>query len=112
MFFFLIKLRPPRSTRTDTLFPYTSLFRSCIRIATTVAVAIIVVLTTDLSTHSQTRERVESLFDRWEIIQGCLQRLSNDEEMIPGSRSEEHTSELQSLMRSSYDAFCLKTKHQ
>src|SRR3546814_4769005 len=75
-FFFLMIRRPPRSTRTDTLFPYTTLFRS-------------------------------TALCRWPR---CV---------TPGSRvlyprvrvrSEEHTSELQSLMRISYAVFCLKKK--
>src|SRR3546814_5095009 len=82
--------RPPRSTRTDTLFPYTTLFRSPIfkppvderdgeefQIKT-----------------SRILHRVESLDPRPDRRQ----------------RSEEHTSELQSLMRSSYAVFCLKKK--
>src|SRR3546814_2618987 len=71
--------RPPRSTRTDTLFPYTTLFRSF--------------ATTD-------RSRITSAG-----AAGC--------EFATGRRrwrSEEHTSELQSLMRISYAVFCLKKK--
>src|SRR3546814_6091691 len=74
LFFFLMIRRPPRSTRTDTLFPYTTLFRSA---------------------------RPGGLFlylRPW---------LSGDGAM----RSEEHTSELQSLMRISYAVFCLKKKN-
>src|SRR3546814_18665384 len=74
IFFFLIIRRPPRSTRTDTLFPYTTLFRS----------------------HGK---RCPSRLDELLI---CL--------LEPGRRSEEHTSELQSLMRNSYAVFCLKKK--
>src|SRR3546814_10098365 len=66
--------RPPRSTRTDTLFPYTTLFRSPIR--------------------------------RGRGHYRCSQRISRSWAM----RSEEHTSELQSLMRISYAVFCLKKK--
>src|SRR3546814_3221016 len=75
--------RPPRSTRTDTLFPYTTLFRS---------------LLADLSPAVPDR-----LADRRPV--GGRGRLWRR----PG-RSEEHTSELQSLMRSSYAVFCLKKK--
>src|SRR3546814_4285692 len=70
--------RPPRSTRTDTLFPYTTLFRS-----------------DESSAGSAAREKV-------------LKRLQR--EKSKQSRSEEHTSELQSLMRISYAVFCLKKK--
>src|SRR3546814_18293582 len=77
--FFLMIRRPPRSTRTDTLFPYTTLFRSCEAIG------------------DQTHEPDQRSFGS-----------QNKEE-----RSEEHTSELQSLMRISYAVFCLKKKkHQ
>src|SRR3546814_3933296 len=68
--------RPPRSTRTDTLFPYTTLFRS--------------------ADQSRARRR------RWRPEWPWRSRRS--------SRSEEHTSELQSLMRTSYAVFCLKKK--
>src|SRR3546814_6637134 len=73
--------RPPRSTRTDTLFPYTTLFRS------TTAPSILLVSTqnTEARTHAKTPSG------------RC-------------GRSEEHTSELQSLMRISYAVFCLKKK--
>src|SRR3546814_3760223 len=68
--------RPPRSTRTDTLFPYTTLFRSGQQIAAQTGAATVV-----------RREQSAEHADR---------------------RSEEHTSELQSLMRTSYAVFCLK----
>src|SRR3546814_1361477 len=105
--------RPPRSTRTDTLFPYTTLFRSqhdrvgrrpigddlygrhlghadgllkeptgCGRVAT---------------------RREKHIDDLAELIDGPVQ-------VAPAARSEEHTSELQSLMRISYAVFCLKKK--
>src|SRR3546814_7174377 len=80
LFFFLMIRRPPRSTRTDTLFPYTTLFRS------------------------------SSCWPK-----GC--QPGPDRRPEPGRRhyaqsrrSEEHTSELQSLMRISYAVFCLKKK--
>src|SRR3546814_6441990 len=78
--------RPPRSTRTDTLFPYTTLFRS------------------------------------WPLVVFCLEidppcsmpqtrmMLRSRPKSSPPPRSEEHTSELQSLMRISYAVFCLKKK--
>src|SRR3546814_15323295 len=79
-FFFLMIRRPPRSTRTDTLFPYTTLFRS-----------------------------VEHRFDAL-ASQGTQQRNTGRQAQDTGGRSEEHTSELQSLMRISYAVFCLKKK--
>src|SRR3546814_4661105 len=90
--------RPPRSTRTDTLFPYTTLFRS-----TDIDDAAMPPLRHPQSRRAGEREgagqvRVEN---RAPILQRDLgQRL----------RSEEHTSELQSLMRISYAVFCLKKK--
>src|SRR3546814_2258783 len=91
-FVFLMIRRPPRSTRTDTLFPYTTLFRS---IADVVA---------DVQVRKQ-RQRLEhhaevALVGRQARHVGAVQR------------SEEHTSELQSLMRISYAVFCLKKKKQ
>src|SRR3546814_20565160 len=77
LFFFLMIRRPPRSTRTDTLFPYTTLFRS-----------------TDSDGSS-----VNASLDV---------RIIDDVPHV--ERSEEHTSELQSLMRISYAVFCLKKK--
>src|SRR3546814_5275566 len=103
--------RPPRSTRTDTLFPYTTLFRSGLR----------------------RRDGVEEVGRQHRLQQvgvavqavGELRRAAHDlrhqlqqvgvvveqrEELHAGRRSEEHTSELQSLMRISYAVFCLKKK--
>src|SRR3546814_3214079 len=83
--------RPPRSTRTDTLFPYTTLFRSertgrtACRSGRTIPPAV----------RCPERERPR-------VAQGAK----------PCRRSEEHTSELQSLMRISYAVFCLKKKKQ
>src|SRR3546814_3367488 len=90
LFFFLMIRRPPRSTRTDTLFPYTTLFRS-----------------THGSTALQRRgvprlERHRGEEPRRHRRAGLRQR---------DRRSEEHTSELQSLMRISYAVFCLKKKN-
>src|SRR3546814_3479925 len=81
-FFFLMIRRPPRSTRTDTLFPYTTLFRSA----------------------DGAREIA--------YICDLLRPVSIAGRASPPHRprSEEHTSELQSLMRISYAVFCLKKK--
>src|SRR3546814_3094237 len=81
--------RPPRSTRTDTLFPYTTLFRSLPRIV-------------PMLRHSP-QPRVQP------IRSPSMQTFAS---YPPLYRSEEHTSELQSLMRISYAVFCLKTKKQ
>src|SRR3546814_6607722 len=102
-FLFLMIRRPPRSTRTDTLFPYTTLFRS----------------------GSGGVGSAGGLFDG--LVDGAEHALSGGvahldaqavaeaQERRPGGavpqRSEEHTSELQSLMRISYAVFCLKKKN-
>src|SRR3546814_5841757 len=109
-FFFLMIRRPPRSTRTDTLFPYTTLFRS----------------------KDATRQRTLAWLPSrrassgWRSERGCKERRKRlnrprtsaiprprsgcASERQPRRRSEEHTSELQSLMRISYAVFCLKKK--
>src|SRR3546814_8244182 len=95
-FFFLMIRRPPRSTRTDTLFPYTTLFRS-----NRLAVGMIFLPRTDLGAQETCRTIVETeVISAGYTIYGWRQ--------VP--RSEEHTSELQSLMRISYAVFCLKKK--
>src|SRR3546814_1301878 len=89
--FFLMIRRPPRSTRTDTLFPYTTLFRSRVRAG---------------------QRRPYRNFSDWPQ-EVCLPRQPGNLARAPeGARSEEHTSELQSLMRISYAVFCLKKKTQ
>src|SRR3546814_16648364 len=96
VFLLLIIRRPPISTRTDTLFPYTTLFRSrpvpragCVRA---------VRLGPGRSHPQAARARP------------ARDRADEAEAVRPDVRSEEHTSELQSLMRISYAVFCLKKK--
>src|SRR3546814_1720144 len=94
LFFFLMIRRPPRSTRTDTLFPYTTLCRS----------------------RAVVRPRLEDRLDSRvgdavrtsEGRSATLQRHRIEFRRALFGRSEEHTSELQSLMRISYAVFCLK----
>src|SRR3546814_2435532 len=101
--------RPPRSTRTDTLFPYTTLFRSGLGVRCL------------CRAHPRGREEPAGAEGRL----GCRQRghgrghggggpaparHTHPAERGDRRRSEEHTSELQSLMRSSYAVFCLKKK--
>src|SRR3546814_2385834 len=78
--------RPPRSTRTDTLFPYTTLFRS----------------------GRARRQRLAQCVERGQAQVRSLAQLV----VALARRSEEHTSELQSLMRISYAVFCLKKKKE
>src|SRR3546814_1844065 len=96
--------RPPRSTRTDTLFPYTTLFRS----------------PADVQDHAE----VPGEDAGTAVVIGRLDRLLGEDmrsdaararflavaRRVERHRSEEHTSELQSLMRISYAVFCLKKK--
>src|SRR3546814_5535467 len=85
-FFFLMIRRPPRSTRTDTLFPYTTLFRS-------------------------ERDGQEiAIFEARRRTQRRGRQRMDSRRQFAHRRSEEHTSELQSLMRISYAVFCLKKK--
>src|SRR3546814_13897158 len=85
-FFFLMIRRPPRSTRTDTLFPYTTLFRSYCTDTAAVAGCV-------LGGGGSVNGMAFIHPPTWDF-----------------DRSEEHTSELQSLMRISYAVFCLKKK--
>src|SRR3546814_6070998 len=97
--------RPPRSTRTDTLFPYTTLYRS------------------DVigQRHTELREDTARLLHHPRAVLRVLEpgrRNAQQRPRVAGAqgahhdvvRSEEHTSELQSLMRISYAVFCLKKK--
>src|SRR3546814_4490664 len=79
--------RPPRSTRTDTLFPYTTLFRS----------------------HEGEAEGEQQFGHMAPFVDGA-QAEALDQGADQADRSEEHTSELQSLMRISYAVFCVKKK--
>src|SRR3546814_8651556 len=96
--------RPPRSTRTDTLFPYTTLFRSH-------------------SAGPEPRDQDPRNRARWRSAAARARAVASDGarpahasdvapvlRISPYGRSEEHTSELQSLMRISYAVFCLKKK--
>src|SRR3546814_4332095 len=91
-FFFLMIRRPPRSTRTDTLFPYTTLFRS-VREPRRLC----------RSRRGAARLPARATGATGELHRQAAGRLDH--------RSEEHTSELQSLMRISYAVFCLKKKN-
>src|SRR3546814_13148811 len=102
LFFFLMIRRPPRSTRTDTLFPYTTLFRS--------------VMVDEFGHPKAFEQNVEIEYyrngERYDFLKWGSKSLDNFKAVPPGTRSEEHTSELQSLMRISYAVFCLKKKKQ
>src|SRR3546814_4248416 len=95
--------RPPRSTRTDTLFPYTTLFRSLV-----------------LGERRRRRGRIGPPRGEGDgrpctqVVVGLTRQRRQRGQEIVGlrHRSEEHTSELQSLMRISYAVFCLKKKNK
>src|SRR3546814_4507283 len=113
--------RPPRSTRTDTLFPYTTLFRSHLVHEVTSPQAFeglraagrrvrrpdltLAVPDHNLATTPRVKDGVRLPVADPESAQQLESLRSN-------TRSEEHTSELQSLMRSSYAVFCLKKKNK
>src|SRR3546814_6821837 len=117
LLFFLMIRRPPRSTRTDTLFPYTTLFRSELTGHD---------IFSSLLALGHGRETIQGLAPallhagegirgevphlrhaRFHIQAGAARLIREDD---GGERSEEHTYELQSLMRISYAVFCLKKK--
>src|SRR3546814_5907670 len=117
-FFFLMIRRPPRSTRTDTLFPYTTLFRS--RDGEPVP--------SEVAPHLGVRQRENAIHDLVGAENPISHRnrafgdgveqyerrrlVTRDAHARALARSEEHTSELQSLMRISYAVSCLKKKTQ
>src|SRR3546814_8883963 len=99
-FFFLMIRRPPRSTRTDTLFPYTTLFRSG-------GVGRRHVVAEPGRRTDPTRMKMT---DQPHTPNPASDGSNAAEHWFLRLRSEEHTSELQSLMRISYAVFCLKKK--
>src|SRR3546814_6763759 len=107
--FFLMIRRPPRSTRTDTLFPYTTLFRSCSTIACWRSEAV----------RAPAFAGAQVLVSKAPLPLPQARMNWHAAPRTPDSppcqvfsiRSEEHTSELQSLMRISYAVFCLKKKN-
>src|SRR3546814_8277592 len=119
MFFFLIIRRPPRSTRTDTLFPYTTLFRSVRASRSLLRRQVLLQPAVDGVVPQDAVRRLEHPV----VLVGEIQELRLDALALQRGkradalrhrdavdRSEEHTSELQSLMRISYADFCMKKK--
>src|SRR3546814_4625907 len=109
-----MRRRPPRSTRTDTLFPYTTLFRS-FRYNVGALLRILLLAEIGQPSHSKTcalRRCGEARTAFNLVCYGLSGRLRGEDDLLqrPFLRSEEHTSELQSLMRISYAVFCLKKK--
>src|SRR3546814_3029083 len=109
--------RPPRSTRTDTLFPYTTLFRS---------ESDVWIQTAGIGLSSEKARRLRDAgvaglslsldhcdaaeHDRFRGLPGSFTAIERAARHAREARSEEHTSELQSIMRTSYAVFCLKKK--
>src|SRR3546814_9981863 len=95
--------RPPRSTRTDTLFPYTTLFRSLLwYFCNHDYILALLVLAREIHSNIVAIDSEQIHLETARVVDGggfCF------------LRSEEHTSELQSLMRISYAVFCLKKKN-
>src|SRR3546814_6752855 len=108
-FFFLMIRRPPRSTRTDTLFPYTTLFRSCTRRPSPRSTARIGQEHTRSRRACSRRRRTAPACSSSPASPPCTWGNCRPRRSTC-NRSEEHTSELQSLMRISYAVFCLKKK--
>src|SRR3546814_20691767 len=105
--FLVMRLRPPGSTRPDTLFPYTTLFRSVQwRMPAWVA----------RGGNGPPLQRVvgaaRGTKECCDLSFGFYLLMSESSFGLKGCRSEEHTSELQSLLRISYAVFCLKKKQQ
>src|SRR3546814_5278913 len=104
--------RPPRSTRTDTLFPYTTLFRSLERAEIRDFKSSFTI--NDDGTFSYVSDLALKLAatgtEMHHTDRNTLHRVKRYHPSAEG-RSEEHTSELQSLMRISYAVFCLKKKN-
>src|SRR3546814_3941493 len=107
--------RPPRSTRTDTLFPYTTLFRSGDAMPLTEINFDGIVGPShnyaglSLGNLASSRHGGQTSRPRAAALEGLAKMRAN---LSLGLRSEEHTSELQSLMRISYAVFCLKKKNK
>src|SRR3546814_6117002 len=106
--------RPPRSTRTDTLFPYTTLFRSldidgCARALREMSRVAPAHGFVQVDAYRDERER--QVFEDWMLTARTYLTPAGWQALFAETgRSEEHTSELQSLMRISYAVFCLKKK--
>src|SRR3546814_11875653 len=121
LFFFLMIRRPPRSTRTDTLFPDTTLFRSIQNLRKEKGFEVTDRISVKLEDEEMVKNAVKNnlAYICAEILGDSLEwalpeHLNGDTIEIEDKdlRSEEHTSELQSLMRISYDVFCLKKKNK
>src|SRR3546814_3616737 len=102
--------RPPRSTRTDTLFPYTTLFRSFTQSSVMAGVRAISGNLGLVRALHFPRASLPISFSLQQLQQLLFSMIVLVAVAVIFGRSEEHTSELQSLMRISYAVFCLKKK--
>src|SRR3546814_8962133 len=119
--FFLMIRRPPRSTRTDTLLPYTTLFRSAFDVFSndqqgTAGLGILLEYgqqITDVADFLVENQDIW-IFQNRDLLVGVVDEVGRQVAAVElhafDDRSEEHTSELQSLLRISYAVFCLKQK--
>src|SRR3546814_1559744 len=112
--------RPPRSTRTDTLFPYTTLFRSFQKIFRTHDVSasgsclgrlFVARKNSDANGLARSGRQRHDATDHLVSMARIHAQIHGDFHRLVELRSEEHTSELQSLMLTSYAVFCLKKKN-
>src|SRR3546814_9089040 len=105
--------RPPKSTRTDTLFPYTTLFRSSKGVASPALKSALAPPLDYIEGAKKTHSKINELAGGGAspaMTHPCVTSYDAPLRHSWQSRSEEHTSELQSLMRISYAVFCLKKK--
>src|SRR3546814_8203038 len=102
-----MKRRPPRSTRTDTLFPYTTLFRSIVG-EDVKLVQKIGAEELEIKLRAGDTAPTQAGIEQADGLQVCARLCCGERGSRCVGRSEEHTSELQSLMRISYAVFCLK----
>src|SRR3546814_8961348 len=108
-----MKRRPPRATRTDTLFPYTTLFRSFQKLQ--LIPLMVVTPLTFLGGAFYSISMLPPVWQKITLFNPVVYLISGFRWSFYGVsdvRSEEHTSELQSLMRISYAVFCLKKKRK
>src|SRR3546814_5269636 len=106
-----MRRRPPRSTRTDTLFPYTTLFRSADTFRT-MATRRAARRRSFLGRRFKSLKVSQTMNLLKETLEAIAESGHDNTDIVFIGRSEEHTSELQSLMRISYAVFCLKTNNK
>src|SRR3546814_2938640 len=111
-----MRRHPPRSKRTDTLFPYPTLFRSYLDtyrtrlVDTRIAVMVDKLAMFDVALEAARPDQRQRLIGEFTRVTESRLRFYDTSGRKIDDRSEEHTSELQSLMRISYAVFCLKKK--